>query len=406
MQDHLAEQLDPGAFIPASARPTVITAAPPPPPPPTRAQRLAEATAGRVGLVQASLPELPYPLWLRAGTDDVQGALKCLDASPVAIPYTPRRILEIGAGAGYRSVALALAWPDAEILTTEPDPSLQRVALLNTLPYGNITATSLALSTDNARYGMTGRQGEAGRLALARDDRGPIVATQLKNLLYSRGWNAVDTVIITPDAASDHLLRVPWPASVRLLAVETGGAPLHEATQPRYPPEGFLTEIVGDYVLQHRRMPDISAPPVRPVPVFDTQGPAQGMRLEHIAVDPPGFFALGANGFRLHPNEPGAPLASVTLTQFCRRFTELHLTLRVVLPTARPVRLRVALNSLPEHETLAGTVEALNGGESRAIAIKLPIYEGACELVFTAEMAKFEYSNAGAWAEIVAAAFI
>ena len=241
---------------------------------------------------------------------------------------------------------------------------------------------------------------------MARDDAGPITATPVKNFLYSRGWNLFDTVIITPDAASDHLLRAPWPASVRLIAVETGGAPLHEATRLRYPPEGFLTEAEGDYVLLHRRVPETTAPPARPTPVFNTEGPAQGLLLEHIAAEPPGFFALGAHGFCLHPNEPGAPLARVTLRQVCRRFTELHLTLRVALYKAKPVRFRLAFNSLPEHETLANAAEVLTGGESRNLILKLPAYEGDCELVFTTEMARFQDSNIGAWAEVLAAAFV
>jgi len=357
-----------------------------------------------VGLATVSIPERRHPLWLRAGTDDAAAAVKSLSPNGLRIPFAPRRILEIGAGAGYRTVALAQAWPEAEIISTEPDMAAQRVALLNTLPYRNISAAFLALSTDNAKHGFTGRKGEAGRPALARDDSGPIAATQLKNFLYARGWSALDAVVITPDAASDHLLRTPWPASVRLIAVENGGTKLHEATAGRFPDEKFLTEISGDYVLLHRR--EVETPVLEPVPVplFCPDGGLRAVRFERVSANPPAFFPIGAHGFRLHPNPSDSPPARMMLAQMCRNYRELHLGLRVALPVSAPVRFTVEVNA--EGEVLARAVEVLRGGESRSVAVHVAAHEGACEVVFTTEMAEFGDSNAGAWAEVLVAAFV
>jgi hypothetical protein len=403
-REHLAQLLEIPDFVPASARPMVVTAGPPAPKPPSSAAVIAEAVAGRVGLAQVSVAERRHPLWLRAGTDDAAAAVKSLGTNGLRLPHAPRRILEIGAGAGYRTVALAQAWPEAEIISTEPDMGLQRVALLNTLPYRNISAAFLALSTDNAKHGFTGRKGEVGRPALARDEAGPIAAVQLKNFLYSRGWNALDTVVITPDAASDHLLRAPWPASVRLIAVETGGAKLHEATAGRFPDEKFLTEISGDYVLLHRREVDAPVPEPVAVPVFNPDGEMRFVRFERVSINPPAFFAIGAHGFRLHPNASDSPPARMVLGQVCRNYGDLHLTLRVALPVSAPVRFTVEV--MAEGEILARAMEVLKGGERRSVAVKLAPYEGECEVVFTTEMAEFGGSNAGAWAEVLVAAFV
>ena len=333
---HLSDLLGFGAAIPSSARPMRITATPPSPKPPSSAERLAAADHGKTGLIPVTVDERLYPLWIRAGTADAAAATASL-APPLKIPFQPRRILEIGAGAGYRSVALAQAYPDAEILTTEPDPACQRVAMLNTLPYRNITATFAVLSTDNARYAFTGRTGEAGHPTLARDDTGPLTAQSLKIFLHTRGWNVFDTVILTPNAASLPLLRAPWPASVRLIAVENGGVPLPSATAERFPEAKFLTTFSGNYVLLHRRDTDPTVPPY-PIPVFNPEGPPQSLTLANIAAKPPGFFPIGTNGFRLHPNASGAQAARITLSQTCRNFAELHLSLRVALPMSRPVR--------------------------------------------------------------------
>ncbi len=350
---HLSDLLGFGAAIPSSARPMTITATPP---------------------------------------------------APKPIPFQPRRILEIGAGSGYRSVALAQAYGQAEILTTEPDPACQRVAMLNTLPYRNITAAFAVLSTDNARYAITGRSGEAGLPILARDDTGPLTAQPLKNFLHTRGWNVFDTVILTPNAASMPLLRAPWPASVRLIAVENGGAPLPSAIAERFPEEKFLTTFAGNYVLLHRRETDPTVPPY-PIPVFNPEGPPQSLTLTNIAAKPPGFFPIGTNGFRLHPNVFGAQAARVTLSQFCRNFSELHLSLRVALPMSWPIRFAASITTEDGAELLSASA-ILQGGETRNVIFPIARHEGPCAVTFSTEMAEAGASNTGAWAEFLSATFV
>ncbi len=407
--EYLADLMEIAPFAPASAKPAALTltARPPAPPPPDDAARLALAASGKAGLIPVAVPSRKLPLWLRAGSDDAAAALRSLnpDALP-PIPYAPRRILEIGAGTGYRSVALALAYPDAEILCTEPDPARQRVNLLNTLPYRQISSHCIVLSTDRSRYGFAGRRGEAGHPALAREDAGPLTAVPLKNFLFAREWNTPDTVIVTPDAANDHLLRAPWPRSVRLLAVETGGKPLHEATAACFPDDRFLTVIEGDYVLMHRREAEIVTVPPRPVHVFDPETTPRALLVEDTKANPPGFFQIGAHGFRLHPNPPHARDARATIAQECRNFAELHVSLRVALEISKPVRFTIRVLAAGDDAELCRIEEVLKGGESRAASAPVSPYAGPCQVVFSTSMAEFEESCAGAWAEIVGAAFI
>ena len=113
------------------------------------AVRLREETRGLTGLAAIMVEERVHPLWLRAGTGDVDRAISMLDpaARGLKCAHEPRRIVEIGAGAGYRAVAMASEYPGAEILATEADPLLQRTGLLNTLSYDNITYLTAAVST-------------------------------------------------------------------------------------------------------------------------------------------------------------------------------------------------------------------------------------------------------------------
>jgi hypothetical protein len=405
---YLADQLDISDIVPASARPAPLTIAAAPPAAPSAAELLERAVRDKVGLVSVNLPDRHFPVWLRAGTGDIAAALKSLNPEPggVRLPYTPRRILEIGAGAGYRSIALAQAYPDAQILTTESDLTRQRTALLNTLPYRNISCFFVCVSTDNARYAYTGRQGDAGFPALMRLDNGPITAQSLKAFLHGRDWAAYDTVIITPDAASDHLLRAPWPASVRLIAVETGGQPLHGATADRFPEHRFTTAMAGDYVLLQRREIDETPLPAAPVPIFSPDGLPAAFKLSRVPTQPPGFFPLGAHGFRLHPNTSEGPDVQLTISHTCRNYKEIHLTLRSALNIAEPIRFALRVRRPPGDKALISAAEILRGGETRSVVIPLPPYDGPCEVIFSTSMADYGDSNAGAWAEILHAAFV
>jgi|GEM_PF-6244385 hypothetical protein len=366
----------------------------------------AAATAGKVGLVMVPVEERPFPLWLRAGTEDTERAVASfnLRSNGLQMAHQPRRILEIGAGAGYRTAALAHAYPGAEIIATEADAACYRAAMLNTLPYGNVTCLAQAIAADAGRYGFHGREGKEGRLRLVRDETGSITATPLQHLLNYWRWRDVDTLVLTPDAASLEILRAPLPAGLRLVAVETCGMLLEANIAAQFPNNQFLMVMSGDYVLfYHRALQKAPPAPARPAPVFAPDGQLRGLRLENGAED--SFFPVGPNGFRLSPNAYGAPPARLTLAHESMDYSELQVSMRVVQPEAPPVRFTVKMLSA-FGETLATASEVVKGGMARGTVIHLPEYEGLCDVVFMAEVAVPGDGDADIWAEFISATFV
>jgi hypothetical protein len=398
------EPAEPDAEI--AQAPTVIAAAPPPV---ARSDQeiIADATADRIGLVSVPIAGRPYPLWLRAGTGDAAVARRCLNLAETGLhlPYEPKRILELGAAVGLRTVALALAHPGADILSIESDPACQRAGLLNTLPYRNIVANFTAVSTSAGRYGFSGRAGDGGRPVLAQEEQGNIAAQALGSFLQARGFGGFETVIVTPDAATDHLLRAPWPNTVRLIAVENGGQPLHEATASCFPDTHFLTEYAGDYVLLHRRTPAFIAIPARAVPIFGPDGPLQKLSFSHIHPDEGGFFTFSPAGLRLHANTSPGPVASVSVPFFCRNHNELHLVLRNPLSIAAPIRFTVRIVTADDVD-ICGATETVRGGATKPLIVPVTPYTGQTTVTFSTEMAEFGTSNAGAWGEFAAASLV
>ncbi len=375
-------------------------------------ERFAAATAGHCGLVVVPVTQRPFPLWLRAGTADAEAATASFDPELNGLKFVhePRRILEIGAGAGFRSVALAHAYPGAEILATEPDAAFQRVALLNTSPYGNITVLNTVIGAENARYDFFGREGEAGQPALVRHEAGQLKATTLAQLLSYWRWRDVDTIILSPDIAALSVLAEPLPPRLRLLAVETRGAMLPAEHMAHLPMAEFLCAVSGDYTLFYRRALQKAVPELpRPRPVFLPDGTLQHLTLINVSDDPPGFFPLGREGFRLHPNPGGAPAARVVLSLHHQRshldFAELQVSMRVARPDSAAVRFKVEVRG-EGGTVLSSGVEVVPGGKARGMVLQLPELEGACQVTFSTEMAERGASNLGAWAEFVSATLV
>lgn len=369
------------------------------------AVRLREETRGLTGLAAIMVEERVHPLWLRAGTGDVDRAIAMLDPAGRGLKcaHEPRRIVEIGAGAGYRAVALATEYPGVEVLATEADPLLQRTGLLNTLSYDNITYVNTGVGAEEAQYGYFDRVGAQGFPALLAHPAGTIKTRKLAQLLSFHRFTDADTLIITPDAASAQILRQPLPRGLRLIAVETGGDPLPADMASCYPLAQFITVISGDYVLLYRRGQQRLPPAARPLAVLAADGPARFFQLENVSRD--GFFHLSGGGVRLQPNPPGAAPARLTLSVEIRDHAELQVSLRVTKEEAPPVHFTVKIFT-ESGMVLASGSQTLRDTRPRGLVLPLREHQGRCEVVFATEMVEEAVSNAGAWAEIISANLI
>jgi hypothetical protein len=369
------------------------------------AARLYAKTRGLSGLTSVMVEERQHPLWLRAGTEDVDSAIAMLDpaANGLKCAHEPRRIVEIGAGAGYRTVAMAAAYPGAEILAAEPNPSLQRTGLLNTLPYDNITYVNALIISEEGYHGYFDRTGAQGRPSLVAHQAGHIKSQKFTQFLNYYRFADADTLIITADAASLRILHEPLPPALQLIAVETGGAGLPPETARCYPLAEFISVISGAYVLLYRRGHKRLAPTPRPIAVLAPDGAARRWRLENVIEG--GFFHLPGGGVRLQPNAPGMATARLALSVELREHDLLQASFRVAGEPAVPVRFTVKVYTA-DGRVLASGSEIIRDMRPRPLVLTLLPYQGPCEVVFSTEIAGPGTSAAGAWAEIMSATLI
>jgi hypothetical protein len=363
-----------------------------------------EAVRGKLGLVSVRIPDLPHPLWLRAGTPDAEACLAALSPETgLNIPYGARRILDLGTGAGYRTVVLAHRFPDSEIIATEADPALHKLALLNTLPYQNIKFSTVVVDKAGGHYSFAGRFGPGGAPSLSPYADGKLKAIPLAALLNGAGWRIFDTAIITPDPATSPLLRHDWPKTLRMLAVYTGGKPLGPAAAEAL--SGQAAEPSGHYMIIRRHDVEDVWPPFKPVPVYDPLGLPVALRYDRPDSLPARHFSIFPNGFRLHPNGPKQPVATLTVSPICQSHGALRARLRVAQKDSKPVKFTITVRD-PATDRPIGQGEAVvEAGTETPITVALTPFFGRCHVTFTTEMAD-DTPNHQAWAEFLDPVFV
>jgi hypothetical protein len=375
-------------------------------PHPSAEDLIREAVRGQIGLVSVRIPDLPHPIWLRAGTADVDACLAALSPETgLKIPYGARRILDLGMGAGYRTVALAHRFPNAEIIAAEADPALRTVALLNTLPYQTIKFLPRVVDLGGADYSFAGRFGPGGAPSLTPLADGKLTATPMATLLNEAGWKIFDSAVITLDPATLTILRHDWPKTLRMLAIYTGGQKLGPAAVAALGKRAEDARPAGHYVLiMPREIEDVWPAPA-PVPVYDPLGAPK--RLTYTRPDnlPARHFSIFPHGFRLHPNGPKQPAATLSLSHTCQSFAALRVRLRVAHKDSNPVTFTISVLDPAGGEPIGHAEVALAAGRDVPVEVSLRPFFGPCRVLFKTEMVE-NAPNQHAWAEFLDPVFV
>ena len=179
---------------------------------------LQQLAASHTGLGHALLPELGHPLYFRGATPDAANLVQVFRDNALEVPMaaTPRRILLLGAYAGYAAVWLARRHPLAEIACVEPLPANLRLLALNIGPWPRIrmlasavwhSATGLAVSMRLVGDWATALHDRAG------DEERTVPARTVPDLLGALGWPQVDFVLcdaVGAEAAVFADPQAPW----------------------------------------------------------------------------------------------------------------------------------------------------------------------------------------------------
>ena len=143
-----------------------------------------------------------------------------------------KRILDAGANVGYASVYFARHFPDAEIVSVEPEENNFQMLQRNTSAYPNIRCLKAALWKERTTLSMANPDADSWAFQLTdRPDRngGNVNAYTVDDLLAERRWASVDLLKIDIEGAEREVFSADtsWLRNTRHLYIET-----HDEQQP------------------------------------------------------------------------------------------------------------------------------------------------------------------------------
>ncbi len=375
----------------------------------------------RTGHGHALLPELGHPLAFRCATPDVPAIARCFHGGFASFPLRsqPRRILVLGAGCGYLTVALACRFPEAELAAVEPLPALQRLLLQNTAPYRRTRVVGAAVWHSPSRIGLM-REDAAGWLARFTD-RLPLEARRIRahtvpSLLELLGWPAADLVVADFPGAAQMLLPVPgqlWVEALDALAIVRHPEPLAEPPAPLDPAllEAGAFAVRTHEVERHapidvaerlnpRHLP-VLAP--RRLSLIQEEPGVAPLRVDGALREPWGFFLLGDGGFQLHAPAPGQ-MARAVFPRTLAGHTRIETGLAHAGPGGEKIRFTVSLVN-EAGETLATETQTLAAGVTARLVLGFPPANGRYRAVLATAMEDGAPHNGFAWARFLGPVF-
>jgi FkbM family methyltransferase len=183
---------------------------------------LNDISRSQFGSFAAILPEILTPLLFRGATSDVWNMEFVFLKHEYDLPIpAPRRILDVGAYAGYTSVFFANRYPDAEIIAVEPPGANFEILQANTAPYRNIHCVPAAVWHRRAELRLADiPYGDWGTWFKEDVDMAPLASTgpvqavpayTIAEILDMHGWDTVDFIKFMGFAGRIYTVMRPRP---------------------------------------------------------------------------------------------------------------------------------------------------------------------------------------------------
>jgi hypothetical protein len=378
-------------------------------------EHLFRLAATHSGLATVVLPELAAPLYFRTGTPDISmlAAVFRDDSLAIDMRATPRRILVIGAYAGYTSVDLVRRHPRASVLAVEPLADNFRLLSVNTTPYRRIRVAQTALWHSATRLAPSGRY--QADWAVRLSDEGPdaervIAAASPHELLMRAGWSGTADMVVCDAAGAEREIfadpLAPWLHNLDIALVRA-----HEQLAPGA--GAVLAACFDDATFERRghagmelflrRTPLTALPPAPPeLPLLRAEPGLAPFGLRDVAPYAWAFFIYDGASCQLHPNPPGGAPARAIFPVHLAGQTRLGAGLHHAGAPPAAAILFSATVQREDGTVLARAEATLAARETGTLACALPEGStGPARVVLQTEMATGAAHNQLAWARFV-----
>ncbi|RYZ26935.1 MAG: FkbM family methyltransferase [Chitinophagaceae bacterium] len=174
------------------------------------------------------LPNLPNDVWIRKGTSDWNAFKQVFVWKEYEYPigFQPKSILDAGANVGYAALWFSRKFPDAKIVSLEPESGNFEMLKKNTASSSNIQPIKAGLwgrscflriiATDWGNWGFRTEEVES-----ETDDS--IKALNIKEIMDSNGWETIDLLKMDIEGAERNVFVHgvnEWLPKVRMIFLE------------------------------------------------------------------------------------------------------------------------------------------------------------------------------------------
>jgi len=190
--------------------------------------------------VRFDLPQLPHPLFVRPGTSDAIGLVQNIIREEWGASFPPepvRLIIDAGANIGDTTAWYLARFPDATVVSLEPDPDNYAMLVRNCAVYGSrAVLLNAALWPREARLNICPSVAY-NAVAVAEVDPADrsnglrCDGISVRTLRKSLGFTTIDILKCDVEGAEFHLFRdAPrWLSFVRCLVIEIHSEAAHQA---------------------------------------------------------------------------------------------------------------------------------------------------------------------------------
>lgn len=194
---------------------------------------------------ELTLPQLKHPLKIRRGTSDINVFkqiffLKEYDISELD-KINPKIIIDCGSNTGFSTIYFKNRYPDAKIISIEPEESNFELLKKNIENYSDIATLQTAIWSENANLKIINPENRGWGFRVVKteaNDKNSFKATSIASLMNSYHLNNVDILKIDIEGAEKEIFEKNfenWLPKTAAIIIE-----LHE----RYAP-GCTETVLG-----------------------------------------------------------------------------------------------------------------------------------------------------------------
>lgn len=164
------------------------------------------------GLAVIKFPGIKYPVYLRPGTSDFKLFRNIFidEEYDIDLPFTPKTIIDGGANIGLAAIVFANKYPDAKIVSIEPETSNYEMLKKNIAPYKNISSIKAGIWSNSSYLNVTNPQ--SGKWAFIieetnQPDNNSIKGLSINDIIKQSGWDSADLIKLDVEGSEKEIFE-------------------------------------------------------------------------------------------------------------------------------------------------------------------------------------------------------